>query len=568
MLDGDRVALIEIASGLLIPDAYAFPVRKANHSLKSDMEASRILGKAADWENLDATVLGILYESLLDHRDAARSKQTHRRRSGIFYTPPHITRFLVGAALDACRIDAPPSILDPACGCGAFLIAAFRELRRRYPDADPATIATHCLHGMDIDPSAVHVARLSLYIEAGLKQDHWSILESSIRVGDSLREGIGQDRLYPVMVGNPPYRNVKRGIPADLAEFCRSHYKTAKGQWDIAAPFVELALDHLLEPGGACGFILPNPILLAENYQPAREIILRNDLVAYGPAGRPFEDPNVEASLLVVRKGRPGKTAVILEGRNGNTVEKRAEIAIRLLNRLPFKVLSHLADSEFIESVLNGLDRGVLVRLGDLVTFTRGIECGKRDPRIVDPNSAPETASRALLTGETVEAFSAIAQHRFLLSSDTEKDKVLKDSSLWMGDSQLLVRRVAPRPIAAVASPPALALNTLYVARGEEIDNHAACALINSEIFRDLFVRMFAFDDSLFPYLRTSQLRQVPVPIKALTDPTLSDHSKRLHMLSAENPDALKGTDGLTVRESIDARVREFYRDAIGRDTG
>jgi tRNA1(Val) A37 N6-methylase TrmN6 len=489
----DIPSIINSIASLIAPDR-EFPFL-VNSKTKKKISA------LVNWQSESVNILGVIYESLLSSPPGS-CKQTHRHTSGIFYTPDHIASFLVKSALDSASFSPPPSILDPACGSGAFLIAAFRELRHRGYDHE--TIISQCLHGVDTDPDAVHVAQLSLYLESSLPKSSWPIFEKSIIHGNSLEVWADPNSAkYDVVVGNPPYRNVKRGIPPSLASFCKAYYKTARGQWDLAAPFVEAALTNMLHPDGVLAFILPNPLLLAENYQPLREIILENYLVAYGPVGKTFDDPNVEASLLVVKKSRPGKNSIILDGRSG-LIEKKSKIDPSLLNSLPFKTISHTADPSFLKLILEKLFSGDLVEFGSLVKLTRGIECGKNDPRVVDLGTP---GSRPLLTGDSVEPFLACPRYGFMVDSCTD----LKDPSLWDGETQLVIRRVAPYPIAAVMTPPALALNTLYIAQGD-FDPHVLCALINSEYFRKLFLQIYAFDDKLFPYLRISQLSRMPIP--------------------------------------------------------
>ncbi len=552
-------ALIYLVSELLLDPNRELPFEITEISETTRKIALESLAIYKDWQTADATILGVLYESLLDTVEGDDSKQGRRRKSGIFYTPAHITEFLVRSALDACSDSLkkePPRVIDPACGGGAFLIAAFRELRKRYPSVSPSELATKCIHGVDTDPDAVHVARLSMWIEAGLSQVAWKKLETNIRVGDSLRDFLSDDcDRFDIVVGNPPWRNVKRGIPEGIREFCKANYRTAKGQWDLAAPFVELALCHLLTDGGSCGLILPNPILLAENYLPVRQIVLENRPVAFGPAGSPFLDPNVEASLLVVRSGAAYNNldVTVVDGRSGR-IEQINKLPVELLDKLPSKVFSHRADHVFLGEILQKLDKGDLVPLGELVRFTRGIECGKRDDRIVrSGKSGPP-----LLVGEDLKPFSAQAEHRFKVSQEDRACGILKKDELWQGERLLLLRRVGDRPIAAVAEPPVFVLNTIYVVRGEGIDAHSACALLNSGMFRKLLTQLFAFDDAIFPYLRISQVSRIPVPVDILRDVELGDLSRELHAL-LENEKSPDRSESRVLITRINERVDRLF---------
>lgn len=139
-----------------------------------------------------------------------------RRRSGSHYTPRSLTEPIVRHALEPAfeRIGAAASpetvlvlkVLDPACGSGAFLVEACRQLGTRLeqawdmhagekppipPDEDEATharrlVAQRCLYGVDRNLMAVDLARLSLWL-ATLARDHeFSFLDHALKSGDSL----------------------------------------------------------------------------------------------------------------------------------------------------------------------------------------------------------------------------------------------------------------------------------------------------------------------------------------------------------------------------------------------
>ena len=139
-----------------------------------------------------------------------------RRRSGSHYTPRSLTEPIVRHALEPAfeRLGAAASpdavlalkVLDPACGSGAFLVEACRQLGTRLeqawdmhpgekppipPDEDEATharrlVAQRCLYGVDRNPMAVDLTRLSLWL-ATLARDHeFSFLDHALKSGDSL----------------------------------------------------------------------------------------------------------------------------------------------------------------------------------------------------------------------------------------------------------------------------------------------------------------------------------------------------------------------------------------------
>ncbi|WP_442755895.1 DNA methyltransferase [Methylocystis sp. JAN1] len=139
-----------------------------------------------------------------------------RRRSGSHYTPRSLTEPIVRHALEPAfaRLGekaSPEAVLalkvcDPACGSGAFLVEACRQLGARLeqawnmygaekptipPDEDEALharrlVAQKCLYGVDRNPMAVDLARLSLWL-ATLARDHeFTFLDHVLKCGDSL----------------------------------------------------------------------------------------------------------------------------------------------------------------------------------------------------------------------------------------------------------------------------------------------------------------------------------------------------------------------------------------------
>jgi len=138
-----------------------------------------------------------------------------RRRSGSHYTPSSLTGPIVQAALEPVLKQlgdnlTPEQILalkvcDPAMGSGAFLVEACRQLGDALvrawhthnqapflpPDEDEnlhaqRQIAQRCLYGVDKNPMAADLAKLSLWL-ATLAKDHpFTFLDHALRSGDSL----------------------------------------------------------------------------------------------------------------------------------------------------------------------------------------------------------------------------------------------------------------------------------------------------------------------------------------------------------------------------------------------
>ncbi|MBK9386573.1 MAG: N-6 DNA methylase [Planctomycetes bacterium] len=138
-----------------------------------------------------------------------------RRRSGSHYTPRELTEPIVRTTLQPILEDLGPSpkpehllalkVCDPAMGSGAFLVESCRQLAEQLvkaydihgrptdipPDEDvllyaQRQVAQHCLYGVDKNPFAVDLGKLSLWL-ATLARDHaFTFLDHALRHGDSL----------------------------------------------------------------------------------------------------------------------------------------------------------------------------------------------------------------------------------------------------------------------------------------------------------------------------------------------------------------------------------------------
>ncbi|MBM3820266.1 MAG: hypothetical protein FJW14_14785 [Acidimicrobiia bacterium] len=169
------------------------------------------------YRDLDVEQLGAVYEHVLEYEpapgSAATLKRTRdtRKATGTFYTPRAVTASLVRRTLDPLVQGRSSDdilrlrVVDPAMGSGAFLVAAcrylaaaaeealIREGRWHHGDVTPADraglrreIAQRCLFGVDLNPTAVQLARLSLWLATLAADLPLTFLDHRLVVGDSL----------------------------------------------------------------------------------------------------------------------------------------------------------------------------------------------------------------------------------------------------------------------------------------------------------------------------------------------------------------------------------------------
>ncbi|MER6213692.1 DNA methyltransferase [Streptomyces sp. NPDC001674] len=191
--------------------------------------------RAVDYRHLDAEELGSVYESLLElepkHSATERTftlvevAGNTRKTTGSYYTPSSLIECLLDSTLDPVIADAVKrgedaataagaadpaesivkellslTVCDPACGSGHFLVAAARRIAKQVaavrernpePTLDAVRHALHevvarCIYGVDLNPMAVELAKVSLWLEALEPGKPLGFLDAHVKHGNSL----------------------------------------------------------------------------------------------------------------------------------------------------------------------------------------------------------------------------------------------------------------------------------------------------------------------------------------------------------------------------------------------
>jgi len=243
------------------------------------VEQDRML-RGVDYRNLGSEELGSVYESLLElhpvmNADAkafelSTAAGNERKTTGSYFTPDSLVQCLLDSALDPVVEDrlkgkkgeaAEKAILDmkicdPACGSGHFLIAAAHRLARhlarsRTGEAEPSPddyqhalrdVIGRCLYGVDINPMAVELCKVSLWMEAIEPGKPLSFLDHHIQCGNSLlgttpallAKGIPDDAFQPI-------EGDEKSVCSDLKKTNkRERADYASGQGYLFSPLFKL----------------------------------------------------------------------------------------------------------------------------------------------------------------------------------------------------------------------------------------------------------------------------------------------------------------------------------------
>ncbi|NLD25661.1 N-6 DNA methylase [Candidatus Dojkabacteria bacterium] len=344
-------------------------------------------------------ILGSVYEQFLGKvirltkggNAVIEEKPEVKKAGGVYYTPQYIVDYIVKNTVGELVEGKTPKdvaklkIVDPACGSGSFLIGAYNYLlnwhhkyyvendveknlkaKKLFKDAEgnfflstqeKKDILLNNIHGVDIDPQAVEVTKLSLALKMLEGENSETIgaqfvmfadrilpdLSSNIKCGNSLIGSdyysdkqitlLGDEELrkvnafdwgnefplifryggFDAVIGNPPYVN-SREIEAEQKNYF-AKYEVGIDQYDLYTLFTEKGL-QILKNNGLLSFITPDKFIITNYGKKIKDYIYRNaeiiNVVDYTKENV-FNGVSVYPVVFILKKGISKETKTFEE---------------------------------------------------------------------------------------------------------------------------------------------------------------------------------------------------------------------------------------------------------------
>lgn len=421
--------------------------------------------------------LGFLYLSL-------RAAQT-RKMSGSYYTPADLVKRLTESL--SFPPDAACLILDPGCGSGNFLL--------QLPDEIPVP----CIYGMDIDPIAVSLTRINLYLRE-LRQNRITdelvpTLYRQIRTADFLAEPCSVT--FTHILGNPPWGSL---LSAQERSRLRADFTCAKaGRMESAALFSERALSVLRE-NGTLAFLLPEALFTAKIHEPIRTLWYRTcQLKRIEYLGERFFGVQCPAVLLEATKARPFSVCGLTVTTDSRQFTVQRE---RKVSPERFCFLTDDAEEALMQQLLT-LPNACYLK--DHAEFGMGIVTGNNREFL---GKYGQDEGEPILTGAELAPFQISRPEKCLLVSLTDCQQAAPER-LYRAPKKLVYRFVSDHPIVACDVQGRLLLNScnLLIPHLPGLDMRYILAVLNSDVTRFIY-------RNRFPSLKVlrSYLEQLPIP--------------------------------------------------------
>ena len=567
-------------------------------------------------------LLGSIYERYLGKTVRVTAKRVFvedkpevRKAGGVYYTPKYIVDYIVKNTVGKLVEGKTPRqvekirILDLACGSGSFLIGAFQYLidhHVRYLTAHPDQVGKHPLfpdlipdgnggsrlsvplkarilrnnlHGVDIDPQAVEITMMSLYLKAlegeksimPPKQSFLPELKNNIICGNSLigpdiyeqgmlfadeerdrinafdwtSESAGFGRItkdggFDCVIGNPPYGDTLTSKEKDY--LVRVGFEAGGGgNNDIFRFMVEKGL-CLLQENRPLGMILPNTYLAGSKYQTFRGRLKTlagfDQIIDFG-VQKVFE-VDVFSSILILRtltdEKRRRKTVVrYLSDGLAQSVLLDAGTAISIRQ-------DRIADGDWIPSdpILEQLKSNpVFLRMEQVceikdagINYQRvGVGWQKRArsklaARILYEGRRQDARDRRYIKGEDVERFQVKpTKQRWLRHNYKhfigQNEVVAFGKEILEAPQKIVTRQTGDSIIAAIDQKQLYtgrSLHSWVLKHGEPISVALVVGVLNSKLFTHLYQAASRERGRALAQVKLNKLKELPFPNVAKLD--------------------------------------------------
>lgn len=565
-------------------------------------------------------ILGSVYERFLGKvirltaggNAKVEEKPEVRKAGGVYYTPSYIVEYIVkntvGKLLEEQSVEnreqkavtpdevSKIKIVDPACGSGSFLLGAYQFLLDWHLDyyashspekwvknktiltADNKTyrlsidekkrILLNNIHGVDLDPQAVEVTKLSLLLKVVEDPGQLKMFEEghilpnlnkNIKNGNAL---IGTDYFsgqmfndmeemkqvkpfdwqhefpeifkrggFDAVIGNPPYVfGGNYGIEQDDKKYFKEKFFSGKGKINLFTLFIEKST-NILRNGGLLSYIIPNTLLRVTSYSEIREFVLKNTaikkIVDMGVGV--FSGATTSSVIIVLEKNsKVDENVVEIQfGINGNP--QTAKQSNFLAEGYVLNIKATSQDTELLNKLKN-----VSFDLGEICEeLIFGVVITKNRDEVVA--SQPLNGYKPFLEGKDISRYFIRPVEKYLLYKPELLHRA-RTPRIFEAKEKILIQRITggSNPLNATYDNQQFynkeSINNIILEENTQYSLKYVLGLINSNLINWFYKTKFTNESTLTVNLSKEYLSQLP--IRTINFNQAAEKSKHDQMVS------------------------------------
>jgi len=549
---------------------------------------------------VSVNILGHIFENSLNEIESINAEiegevfdkqKTKRKKDGVFYTPKYITKYIVDNTVGKLCAEKKQlfnlkeeeyhksrkgrktevikklknqldnyrnwllkiTILDPACGSGAFLNQALDFLINEHKYIDELetsllgggivfqnienTILENNIFGVDLNEESVEIAKLSLWLRTAQPRRKLNSLNNNIKCGNSLIDDpkVAGDKAFiwqkefvqifknggfDVVIGNPPYG---AGFSKTQKEYYISKYNLSASILDTYLMFL-IEIPKYIVDNGILGYIIPSTWLYMSQYKKFRELLLSNyelpQIIHYrNPI---FEDATVETCISFLKNTKP-KTHSEYNYQEVKDLKILNNTTTKQLKLLKSKELSFLLKNQKNQKLFDKISR----KSKNLESISK-VVCGLTPYRLNKgkPKQTPEIVKGKLFDAE-IKVDDTYRQ--YLMGRDFNRYvwKIEKERWISYGDwlaepryaapfdelEKIVVRQTSDRIIAHIDKSKFLSLKNVHNIKiiNEKIEYKYLLTLLNSNLIDWWYHQLIPEVGRVFAEVKVVNLKKLPI---------------------------------------------------------
>ncbi len=585
----DKYEVFGYNGGLFAPDEILDTISISDNILQN---YTPVLAKYDYDTEIDVNILGHIFEHSLNDIEEIQAEiegkeidktKTKRKKDGVFYTPKYITKYIVENTVGALctekrnefeviadnytpdkrkakkiellqKLDIYQNwllqitIVDPACGSGAFLNQALEfliqehksidELRAQLlghgfvlPDHETAILENN-IFGVDLNEESVEIARLSLWLRTARKGRKLNSLNNNIKCGNSLIDDktiagekafswqtefkeIFERGGFDVVIGNPPYITFALGAKQihdeESTNFLKENYPISAG-YKVSSYliFIEKGIE-LLNNYGFISYIVPNTYHTNFYFKDFRNYLINSTKIVsiLNLRYKVFEDAEMGfTSIPVIKKTIFDNQVKLMDILNKDLFEN---ISPTLINQSAF---SKIPDYKFLfsdniniwfKSFNNSLP------LSDKTfEFYNGIKTGNNEKFIseiqIDERYKPLITGKDFTKYFTSDNIPFVLFNKKELWSNTNEEKFLVDE-------KLIIRRTSDHLFVSYDNKKRFCLDTIHTlsVNNKKFSTKYILSLLNSRFLNFLYRIIVPEIGKAFAEVKIINLKKLPI---------------------------------------------------------